>query len=177
MLKELAEGGFIDPDPGLNPETGEEARVSRYRLRDNYTRFYLKYIEPRKGIDAKGGVCRRDQAPERDRRRDREGGRGADEASAAPARNEQAPRVGLRRTCRYGRRGRRILLRDHPSPQATWDMTCFMAEVVDDGRTAPCGGKRNASDVADKVFAAHFPFKISTLRLMLSCRFGIIELF
>ena len=115
MLKELAEGGFIDPDPGLNPETGEEARVSRYRLRDNYTRFYLKYIEPRKGsfylkyieprkgIDAKGGVCRRDQAPERDRRRDREGGRGADEASAAPARNEQAPRVGLRRTCRYGR--------------------------------------------------------------------------
>ena len=82
MLKELAEGGFIDPDPGLNPETGEEARVSRYRLRDNYTRFYLKYIEPRKGIDAKGGVCCRDQAPERDRRRDREGGRGADEASA-----------------------------------------------------------------------------------------------
>ena len=132
-LKELAEGGFIDPDPGLNPETGEEARVSRYRLRDNYTRFYLKYIEPRKGIDAKGGVCRRDQAPERDRRRDREGGRGADEASAAPARNEQAPRVGLRRTCRSGRRGRRILLRDHPRPQAAWDMTCFMAGVVDDG--------------------------------------------
>ena len=54
MLKELAEGGFIDPDPGLNPETGEEARVSRYRLRDNYTRFYLKYIEPRKGMIMRG---------------------------------------------------------------------------------------------------------------------------
>ena len=53
-LKELAEGGFIDPDPGLNPETGEEARVSRYRLRDNYTRFYLKYIEPRKGMIMRG---------------------------------------------------------------------------------------------------------------------------
>ena len=53
-LKELAEGGFIDSDPGLNPETGEEARVSRYRLRDNYTRFYLKYIEPRKGMIMRG---------------------------------------------------------------------------------------------------------------------------
>ena len=53
-LKELTEGGFIDPDPGLNPETGEEARVSRYRLRDNYTRFYLKYIEPRKGMIRRG---------------------------------------------------------------------------------------------------------------------------
>jgi DNA-binding transcriptional ArsR family regulator len=53
-LKELAEGGFIDPDTGLNPETGEEARVSRYRLRDNYTRFYLKYIEPRKGMIMRG---------------------------------------------------------------------------------------------------------------------------
>ena len=56
-------------------------------------------------------------------------------------------------------------------------MTCFMAGVVDDGRTAPCGGKKNASDVADKVFAAHFPFKISNLRLTMSRRFGIIESF
>lgn len=47
-LRELAEGGFIDADAGLNPLTGEESRVDRYRLRDNYTRFYLKYIEPRK---------------------------------------------------------------------------------------------------------------------------------
>ena len=53
-LKELSEGGFIDSDPGLNPETGEEARVFRYRLRDNYTRFYLKYIEPRKGMIKRG---------------------------------------------------------------------------------------------------------------------------
>ena len=53
-LRELAEGGFIDADSSLNPETGEEARVSRYRLRDNYTRFYLKYIEPRKSIIKRG---------------------------------------------------------------------------------------------------------------------------
>ena len=33
------------------------------------------------------------------------------------------------------------------------------------------------SDVADKVLAAHFPFKISNLRLTMSRRFGIIESF
>ena len=33
------------------------------------------------------------------------------------------------------------------------------------------------SDVADKVLAAHFPFKISNLRLAMSRRFGIIESF
>ena len=36
------------------PETGKESRVSRYRLRDNYTRFYLKYIEPRKEMIKRG---------------------------------------------------------------------------------------------------------------------------
>lgn len=48
LLKDLAEGGFITPDQGKNPETGEESRVSKYRLRDNYTRFYLKYVLPHK---------------------------------------------------------------------------------------------------------------------------------
>lgn len=47
-LRELKDGGFITDDPRLNPETGEQARVGKYRLRDNYTRFYLKYIEPKK---------------------------------------------------------------------------------------------------------------------------------
>ena len=32
MLRELSEGGFVDSDPGINPETGEESRVSRYGL-------------------------------------------------------------------------------------------------------------------------------------------------
>ena len=38
-------------------------------------------------------------------------------------------------------------------------------------------GKTNERDVADEVLAAQFPFKISILRLTMSRRFGIIELF
>lgn len=49
VLRELKEGGFLSDDPGLNPATGAAMRVGRYRLRDNYTRFYLKYVAPRKG--------------------------------------------------------------------------------------------------------------------------------
>lgn len=46
-LDELELAGFVAKDSGLNPETGRVARQDRYRLRDNYTRFYLRYIEPR----------------------------------------------------------------------------------------------------------------------------------
>ena len=46
LMKELVEGGFVDDDPGKNPETGRSVGVARYRLRDNYTRFFLKYIAP-----------------------------------------------------------------------------------------------------------------------------------
>lgn len=46
ILRALCEGGFISDDAGINPETGKPCRLARYRLRDNYTRFYLKYIEP-----------------------------------------------------------------------------------------------------------------------------------
>ena len=45
-LRALKEGGFITDDAGLNPETGKAARIARYRLRDNYTRFHLKYVAP-----------------------------------------------------------------------------------------------------------------------------------
>lgn len=48
VLRELKEGGFITDDPSVNPETGRPARVGRYRLKDNYTRFYLKFVAPRK---------------------------------------------------------------------------------------------------------------------------------
>ena len=54
-LEELAEAGFIAPDEGLNPETGKDVQQLRYRLRDNYARFYLKYIEPRQKIIARDG--------------------------------------------------------------------------------------------------------------------------
>lgn len=46
----LVEAGFVRRDGGVNPETGDTIRQIRYRLKDNYARFYLKYIEPVKTI-------------------------------------------------------------------------------------------------------------------------------
>jgi len=45
-LKRLVEAGLIASDSGKNPETGDDIAYLRYRIRDNYARFYLKYIEP-----------------------------------------------------------------------------------------------------------------------------------
>lgn len=42
----LSEAGLITADSGKNPETGKDVTSPRYRLKDNYARFYLKYIEP-----------------------------------------------------------------------------------------------------------------------------------
>ena len=42
----LSESGFVSSDAGLNPETGAEIRERRFRLRDNYSRYYLKFVEP-----------------------------------------------------------------------------------------------------------------------------------
>jgi len=53
-LEDLETAGFVSKDPGLNPETGKRARLARYRLKDNYTRFYLKYIEPHE-VEIKSG--------------------------------------------------------------------------------------------------------------------------
>lgn len=49
-LEQLCESGMVSGDHGKNPETGAEVRSVRYRLSDNYVRFYLKYIEPNKRI-------------------------------------------------------------------------------------------------------------------------------
>ena len=46
LLSELETAGFIAKSDGLNPRSGRRARVDRYRLRDNYTRFFLKYVSP-----------------------------------------------------------------------------------------------------------------------------------
>lgn len=46
ILHDLQHAGFVGKDVGLNPITGGPLRQERYRIRDNYTRFYLKYIEP-----------------------------------------------------------------------------------------------------------------------------------
>ena len=52
-LNQLVEAGLVARDIGMNPETGDEIRERRYRLSDNYVRFYLKCIRPAaKTIDA-----------------------------------------------------------------------------------------------------------------------------
>ncbi len=54
VLDRLVEAGLVSADVCLNPETGKKMREIRYRLKDNYTRFYLKYIEPMKHIIDEG---------------------------------------------------------------------------------------------------------------------------
>ncbi len=49
-LDRLVEAGMVSSDSGRNPETGKEAKERRYRLKDNYVRFYLRYIEPAKAM-------------------------------------------------------------------------------------------------------------------------------
>lgn len=47
-LNDLELGGFIRKESTWNIGSHHLASLSQYRLRDNYTRFYLKYIEPNK---------------------------------------------------------------------------------------------------------------------------------
>ena len=47
-LAELEEAGFVAGSSGKNPVTGKDVREVRYRLRDNYTRFYLRYVLPKR---------------------------------------------------------------------------------------------------------------------------------
>ena len=54
---DLIEAGFVAGARGKNPGTGRDVREVRYRLKDNYTRFYLKYILP-KADAIKEGIFR-----------------------------------------------------------------------------------------------------------------------
>ena len=45
-LEELDTAGFVAAERGWNPATGRTAQTIRYRLRDNYARFFLRYIAP-----------------------------------------------------------------------------------------------------------------------------------
>ena len=49
-IENLVEAGFLAESGRINPETGRELRERRFRLRDNYARFYLKCIEPHRHI-------------------------------------------------------------------------------------------------------------------------------
>lgn len=51
-LRELEMAGYVAGDAGLNPMTGEPLREERFRICDNYTRFYLHCIEPRRTMIA-----------------------------------------------------------------------------------------------------------------------------
>jgi hypothetical protein len=44
-LEELELAGFIKRDYTWSLNTGQDAKLSKYRLSDNYLRFYLKYID------------------------------------------------------------------------------------------------------------------------------------
>lgn len=45
-LEDLIETGYVAKDLTWNIKTGQESNLCRFRLKDNYMRFYLKYIEP-----------------------------------------------------------------------------------------------------------------------------------
>lgn len=47
-LKDLVTAGFISRDYTWDIKTKKKSKLSQYRLRDNYTRFFLKYIDPNK---------------------------------------------------------------------------------------------------------------------------------
>lgn len=49
-LEGLEAAGFIARDEGLNPANGKRCKQAEYRICDNYTRFYLKYIEPHRSL-------------------------------------------------------------------------------------------------------------------------------
>lgn len=53
-VQQLEEAGLVSSDGGKNPETGDDLREKRYRISDNYSRFYLKYIEREKSVIDKG---------------------------------------------------------------------------------------------------------------------------
>ena len=44
-LLALEEAGFVAKDAGVNPDNGKVSNLCRYRICDNYTRFYLKYMQ------------------------------------------------------------------------------------------------------------------------------------
>ena len=53
-MGELVEAGFVAADRGLSPGTETPVREVRYRIRDNYVRFFLKFVAPREEAIRKG---------------------------------------------------------------------------------------------------------------------------
>jgi len=55
-LEELQETGYIVKDVTWNLKNNKESNLCKFRLKDNYLRFYLRYIEPRRIEIEKGRV-------------------------------------------------------------------------------------------------------------------------
>jgi len=53
-LQDLITAGFIARDYAWNISRGKQTAISTFRLSDNYLRFYLKYIEPKRAQIEKG---------------------------------------------------------------------------------------------------------------------------
>ena len=53
-LDELVKAGFLQRDFVWSLKNGYQSKLSKYRLADNYLRFYLKYIDPNKHKISKG---------------------------------------------------------------------------------------------------------------------------
>lgn len=49
-LEDLIETGYVSSDYNWNITKGVVSNLRKYRLKDNYLRFYLKYIEPKKQL-------------------------------------------------------------------------------------------------------------------------------
>ena len=56
-LEDLVKAGFIQRDFTWTLKEGKESKFSRYRLSDNYLRFYLKYISPNRSKIEKGNFA------------------------------------------------------------------------------------------------------------------------
>ena len=53
-LDDLCKAGYVTREEGQNPLTGKTIRKARFRVSDNYVRFYLHYIEPRRAAIQRG---------------------------------------------------------------------------------------------------------------------------
>ena len=56
-LEQLEECGLVANDSGVNPVSGKRVREEQYRLNDNYSRFYLRCVEPAKEIIDRGAFA------------------------------------------------------------------------------------------------------------------------
>lgn len=56
-LDDLVKAGFVQRDFTWNLDSGKESKLSKYRLSDNYLRFYLKYIAPNRSKIEKGAFA------------------------------------------------------------------------------------------------------------------------